>query len=125
MRRSLIALGAMGAVAFPLAGIASADESDEGHGYPSTQSPTQSVDAVGATTGSFGASFLDAADTFSPDNRPDGVNGTDTEIPQADPAVRRGSPRRAAEGRTLRVRGSPRGGGVGPGRPGPAPPSSF
>lgn len=83
MRRSLIALGAMGAVAFPLAGVAAA--ADDDHGFPSTQSPTQGLDAVGATVGTFGASFLDAADTFSPDNRPDGVNGTDTEIPQADP----------------------------------------
>ncbi|MBN9792302.1 MULTISPECIES: hypothetical protein [unclassified Pseudonocardia] len=84
MRRSLIAVGALAAVAFPLAGIAAAD-TDEGHGYPSTQSPTQGLDAVGATVGTFGASFLDAADTFSPSNRPDGVNGTDTEIPQPDP----------------------------------------
>lgn len=84
MRRSLIALGAMGAVAFPLAGVASADDEQE-HGFPSTQSPSQGADALGATAETFGASFLDAADTFSPDNRPDGVNGTDTEIPQADP----------------------------------------
>lgn len=86
MRRSLIAVGALAAVAFPLAGIAAADTgTDEGHGYPSTQSPTQGLDAVGATVETFGASFLDAADTFSPNNRPDGVNGTDTEIPQPDP----------------------------------------
>ncbi|ALE85753.1 hypothetical protein [Pseudonocardia sp. HH130629-09] len=84
MRRSLIALGALGAVAFPLAGIAAADD-DREHGYPSSQSPTQGLDAVGATVDTFGASFLDASDTFSPDDRPDGVNGTDTEFPQADP----------------------------------------
>ncbi|MBW0103619.1 hypothetical protein [Pseudonocardia sp. KRD291] len=84
MRRSLIAVGALGAVAFPLAGVASADENDE-FGFPSTQSPTQGVDAVGATLDTASFSFLDAADSFSPSNRPDGVNGTDTEIPQADP----------------------------------------
>ncbi|MEJ8278914.1 hypothetical protein [Pseudonocardia spirodelae] len=84
MRRSLIAVGALGAVAFPLAGMAAADE-DRDHGYPSTQSPTQGLDAVLETSDTFGYSFLDAADTFSPSNRPDGVNGTDTEFPQADP----------------------------------------
>ncbi|GAA4964505.1 hypothetical protein GCM10025792_03220 [Pseudonocardia tropica] len=84
MRRSLIAVGALGAVAFPLAGIAAADTED-GHGYPSTQSPTQGVGSVLELSDTFGYSFLDAADTFSPTNRPDGVNGTDTEIPQADP----------------------------------------
>ncbi|MDN5914628.1 MAG: hypothetical protein L0I76_05890 [Pseudonocardia sp.] len=83
MRRSLIALGALGAVAFPLAGIASADEGE--NGFPSTQSPTQGVDAVGATLGTATFGFLDAADTSTPSNRPDGVNGTDTEVPQADP----------------------------------------
>lgn len=84
MRRSLIAVGALAAVAFPLAGIAAADTDDE-HGYPSTQSPTQGLDAVLETSDTLGYSFLDAADTFSPNNRPDGVNGTDTEFPQADP----------------------------------------
>ena len=84
MRRSLIAIGALGAVAFPLAGIASADEEAE-NGFPSTQSPTQALDAVGATVGAANFGLLDSADTFSPSNRPDGVNGTDTEIPQADP----------------------------------------
>ncbi|ANY06505.1 hypothetical protein [Pseudonocardia sp. HH130630-07] len=83
MRRTLVAATAIGAVAFPLAGIAAAD--DDEHGYPSTQSPTQGVDAVGATAGTFGASGVDALDTYSPSNRQDGVNGTDTELPQADP----------------------------------------
>lgn len=82
MRRSLIALGALSAVAFPLAGIAAADDE---HGYPSTQSPTQAVDAVSETGDTTGYGIADSLDTFSPGNRPDGVNGTDTEIPQADP----------------------------------------
>lgn len=84
MRRSLIAVGALGAVAFPLAGLAAADESDE-HGYPSTQSPTQAVDAVGATSGTAGYGLVDAADTYSPSNRPDGVNGTESEFPAVTP----------------------------------------
>ncbi|MEK6463851.1 hypothetical protein [Pseudonocardia alni] len=84
MRRSLIAVGALGAVAFPLAGIAAADE-DGDHGYPSTQSPTQGLDAVLETADTLGFGVLDAADGFSSSNRPDGVNGTDTELPQADP----------------------------------------
>ncbi|MBP2364475.1 hypothetical protein [Pseudonocardia parietis] len=84
MRRSLIAVGALGAVAFPLAGFAAADEGD-GHGYPSTQSPTQAVDAVGALTGTAGYGFVDAADTYLPSNRPDGVNGTETEFPALTP----------------------------------------
>lgn len=83
MRRTLVAAGALGAVAFPLAGMAAAEDGE--HGYPSTQSPTQAVDAVGATgdTAAYGAA--DAADRYSPSNRPDGVNGTDSELPQADP----------------------------------------
>lgn len=84
MRRTLVAAGALGAVAFPLAGIAAADTDDE-HGYPSTQSPTQGVDAVGATADTAAYGFFDAADHGTASNRPDGVNGTDTEIPQADP----------------------------------------
>ncbi|RZT83536.1 hypothetical protein EV383_0342 [Pseudonocardia sediminis] len=85
IRRSLIAVGALSAVAFPLAaGVASADEDSE-HGYPSTQSPTQAVDAVVATVDTANFGFIDSLDTFSPTNRPDGVNGTDTEIPQPDP----------------------------------------
>jgi hypothetical protein len=84
MRRSLIAVGALAAVAFPLAGIAAADTDDE-HGYPSTQSPTQGLDALLETSDTLGYGLFDSADTFSPSNRPDGVNGTDTEIPQADP----------------------------------------
>ena len=86
MRRSLIAVGALGAVAFPLAGIAAADtDSDAEHGYPSTQSPTQGVDAVGATADTAGYGLVDSLDSYSSSNRPDGVNGTDTELPQADP----------------------------------------
>jgi hypothetical protein len=85
MRRTLIAAGAAGAVAFPLAGIAAADTDDAEHGYPSTQSPTQAVDATGATADTAGYGVVDSADTFSPSNRPDGVNGTDSEVPQPDP----------------------------------------
>lgn len=86
MRRSLVAVGAFAAVAFPLAGIASADtDTDAEHGYPSTQSPTQGLDAVLETTDTLGYGFFDSADAVSSSNRPDGVNGTDTEIPQADP----------------------------------------
>ena len=84
MQRSLIAVGALSAIAFPLAGIAAADEDAE-HGYPSTQSPTQAVDAVGATAGTAADGVVDASDSYSPSNRPDGVNGTDTELPQVDP----------------------------------------
>ncbi|ALE75323.1 hypothetical protein AD006_03945 [Pseudonocardia sp. EC080610-09] len=85
MRRTLVAVGALGAVAFPLAGFAAADTGDDEHGYPSTQSPTQGVDAVGATADTAAYGLFDALDGFSSSNRPDGVNGTDTEFPQADP----------------------------------------
>ena len=83
MRRSLIAAGALGAVAFPLAGMAAAEEGaeDAGHGFPSTQSPTQGVDAVGATGGTVLYGVLDASDSYLPSNRPDGVSGTETEFP--------------------------------------------
>ncbi|MFP5020952.1 hypothetical protein [Pseudonocardia phyllosphaerae] len=84
MRRSLIATGALAAVAFPLAGIAHAAGDDE-HGYPSTQSPTQGLDALVATGDTAAFGLFDAVDGFTASNRPDGVNGTDTEFPQADP----------------------------------------
>ncbi|MEV1292900.1 hypothetical protein [Pseudonocardia sp. NPDC049635] len=84
MRRSLIAVGALGAVAFPLAGMAAADDNAE-HGYPSTQSPTQAVSAVGSLAGTAQYGLVDAADSYLPSNRPDGVNGTETEFPALTP----------------------------------------
>ncbi|GAA1390813.1 hypothetical protein GCM10009613_32200 [Pseudonocardia kongjuensis] len=83
MRRSLIAVGALGAVAFPLAGIAAADEGaeDATTGFPSTQSPTQAIDAVGSLVDTAQFGFVDAADSYLPSNRPDGVSGTETELP--------------------------------------------
>ncbi|SFN46514.1 hypothetical protein SAMN05216207_1014163 [Pseudonocardia ammonioxydans] len=89
MRRSLVAVGALGAVAFPLAGMAAAEEGD-GHGYPSTQSPTQAVDAVGAIGGTAGYGVLDAADSYSPGNRPEGVAGTEVEFPALTPGYAEG-----------------------------------
>ncbi|BBF99184.1 hypothetical protein C8E95_4384 [Pseudonocardia autotrophica] len=87
MRRSLIAVGALGAVAFPLAGMAAADEGSENptQGYPSTQSPTQAIDAVGSLADTAQYGFVDAADSYLPSNRPDGVNGTETEFPALTP----------------------------------------
>ncbi|MBC3194214.1 hypothetical protein H7X46_24490 [Pseudonocardia sp. C8] len=84
-RRSLIAAGALGAVGLLPAGVAAAADEGDGHGYPSTQSPTQVVGAVEGLTGTAGSGFADAADSHLPGNRPDGVNGTETEFPALNP----------------------------------------
>ena len=89
MRRSLIAAGALGAVGLLPAGVAAAAEGDE-HGYPSTQSPTQAADAVGALTGTAGSGFADASDSYLPSNRPEGVAGTETEFPALTPGYLEG-----------------------------------
>ncbi|MEQ3551061.1 hypothetical protein WIS52_11315 [Pseudonocardia nematodicida] len=78
--RSMIAAGAVGAVAFPLAGVAAAQDDDSTQGFPSTQSPTQGVDATGATLDTVAFNLTNVFD-----DRPDGVNGTDVELPAADP----------------------------------------
>ena len=100
-KRILAASLGLAGVVLPLAaaGTAHADEGDGGssggYGYDSvaensdgldsTQSPLQPVNAVLGTADAANFGFFDALDTFSPTNRPDGVNGTDTEFPQPDP----------------------------------------
>jgi hypothetical protein len=57
------------------------DNSDDA-GYPSTQSPTQGLDATGATAGDMGAQFLDAAKGR---DRPPGADGTESDFGGPDP----------------------------------------
>ena len=97
-KRILAASLGLAGVVLPIAaaGSAQADEGeDQGYGYdsvreqsdgyPSTQGPLQPADAVLGTADTANYGFIDSLDTFSPTNRPDGVNGTDTEAPQPDP----------------------------------------
>ena len=102
-KRILAASLGLAGVVLPLAaaGTASADEGDDAQGgstqgygydsvaqnsdgYPSTQRPLLPVQAVLGTADTTNFGFIDALDTFSPTNRPDGINGTDTEFPQPD-----------------------------------------
>lgn len=81
-RRSLAVTLGLAAVVIPVtAGFASAEE-DSSTGYPSTQSPTQGLDALGATAGEANFGFMDAVNG---DNRPDGANGVESEFPPLDP----------------------------------------
>ncbi|MEJ2863795.1 hypothetical protein [Actinomycetospora flava] len=79
-RRGTAAALGLAATVLPVlaAGTAQADET----GYPSTQSPTQGVDALlgtGATTAE------SSADAVNGEDRAPGVDGTETEFPEADP----------------------------------------
>lgn len=87
-RRGLAATMGLAAAVLPLlaAGTAHAEDSEDTRdsttGYPSTQSPTQGADAGGATAENANESFSDGANG---EDRPEGVDGTDTEFPEADP----------------------------------------
>ncbi|GAA5164440.1 hypothetical protein GCM10023321_52880 [Pseudonocardia eucalypti] len=75
--KKLIGLALAGAALLWIgASVAQADE-DDSEGYPSTQSPTQGVDAGEATLETQRDSFMDAANG---DDRPNGANGTETEF---------------------------------------------
>ncbi len=81
--RKPVALGlASGALLLIGAGIAQADEGHDDEGYPSTQNPSQGVEAVVATLDNAAKSFADA---LNGNDRPDGANGTDTEFIEPDP----------------------------------------
>ena len=87
IRRSLaVTLGLAGAMALPVAaaGTAFAADDQPTEGFPSTQSPTQGLTAGVATLDTAAYGLGDALNLGGP-NREDGVNGTDTEFPQADP----------------------------------------
>ena len=79
-RRGTAAALGLAATVLPVlaAGTAHADE----HGYPSTQSPTQGIDALAGTGQNAAESSADAANG---EDRAEGVDGADTEFPEADP----------------------------------------
>lgn len=87
-RRGIAATIGLAAAVLPLlaAGTAHAEDTEQTDdattGYPSTQSPTQGADATGATAENANESFGDAANG---EDRAEGVDGTDTEFPEADP----------------------------------------
>lgn len=83
--KKLIGLALAGAALLWIgASVAQADE-DDSEGYPSTQSPTQGVDAGEATLDNQEDSFMDATNAARGDRRPNGANGTETRFFDADP----------------------------------------
>ncbi|MEJ2885529.1 hypothetical protein [Actinomycetospora aeridis] len=79
-RRGTAAALGLAATVLPVmaAGTAQAEET----GYPSTQSPTQALDAV---LGTGRTTTESSADAVNGEDRAPGVDGLETEFPEADP----------------------------------------